>query len=157
MTAKQTISTLESIDLRCAYLRNMKQSNQAWNSPPQNVPECSLFHAGPILKIYANPFPHFSAMLVSDRQTNQYRWKHYLCHFEGVLLKGPYPPCLRMVDRALLAGYPRFGRGYRYIIGHFISDLAFYQSLCKIWPSGWNLPRHGLKGDSCVYQKKQIT
>ena len=26
---------------------------------------------------------------------------------EGILPKGPYPPCLRMVDRALLAGYPR--------------------------------------------------
>ena len=26
---------------------------------------------------------------------------------EGILPKGPYPPCLRMADRALLAGYPR--------------------------------------------------
>ena len=33
------------------------------------------------------------------------------CHdgteFDGILPKGPYPPCLRMADRALLAGYPR--------------------------------------------------
>ena len=29
-------------------------------------------------------------------------------YFEGILPKGPYPPCLRMADRALLAGYPRF-------------------------------------------------
>ena len=27
--------------------------------------------------------------------------------FEGILQKGPYPPCLRMAGRALLAGYPR--------------------------------------------------
>ena len=27
---------------------------------------------------------------------------------EGILPKGPYPPCLRMADRALLAGYPRY-------------------------------------------------
>ena len=27
--------------------------------------------------------------------------------FEGILQIGPYPPCLRMADRALLAGYPR--------------------------------------------------
>ena len=27
--------------------------------------------------------------------------------FDGNLPKGPYPPCLRMADRALLAGYPR--------------------------------------------------
>ena len=28
-------------------------------------------------------------------------------HYDGILPKGPYPPCLRMADRALLAGYPR--------------------------------------------------
>ena len=27
--------------------------------------------------------------------------------FDGILPKGPYPPCLRMADRALLTGYPR--------------------------------------------------
>ena len=26
----------------------------------------------------------------------------------GILPKGPYPPCLRTADRALLAGYPRY-------------------------------------------------
>ena len=29
-------------------------------------------------------------------------------YFYGILPKGPYPPCLRMADRALLAGYTRF-------------------------------------------------
>ena len=28
-------------------------------------------------------------------------------YLDGILPKGPYPPCLRMADRALLAGYPR--------------------------------------------------
>ena len=32
--------------------------------------------------------------------------------FEGMLPKGPYPPCLRMADRVLLAGYPRIVRSY---------------------------------------------
>ena len=27
---------------------------------------------------------------------------------DGILPKGPYPPCLRMANRALLAGYPRY-------------------------------------------------
>ena len=27
---------------------------------------------------------------------------------EGILPKGPYPPCLRMAERAILAGYPRY-------------------------------------------------
>ena len=31
-----------------------------------------------------------------------------ILNIEGILLKGPYPPCLRMADRALLAGYPRY-------------------------------------------------
>ena len=30
-----------------------------------------------------------------------------LYDIEGILPKGPYPPCSRMADRALLAGYPR--------------------------------------------------
>ena len=30
-----------------------------------------------------------------------------IVEFEGILAKGPYPPCLRMADRTLLAGYPR--------------------------------------------------
>ena len=28
-------------------------------------------------------------------------------YIDGILPKGPYPPCLRMADRALSAGYPR--------------------------------------------------
>ena len=29
-------------------------------------------------------------------------------NIDGILPKAPYPPCLRMADRALLAGYPRY-------------------------------------------------
>ena len=32
--------------------------------------------------------------------------------FDGILPKGLYPPCLRMADRAILAGYPRIVRWY---------------------------------------------
>ena len=32
---------------------------------------------------------------------------YFKLSIEGILPKGPYPPCLRMADRALLAGYPR--------------------------------------------------
>ena len=31
----------------------------------------------------------------------------HTAQFDGILPKGPYPPCLRMADRALLAWYPR--------------------------------------------------
>ena len=29
-------------------------------------------------------------------------------HIDGILPKGPYPPCVSMADRALLAGYSRY-------------------------------------------------
>ena len=31
-----------------------------------------------------------------------------ITYIDGILPKGPYPPCLHMADRALLAGYPRY-------------------------------------------------
>ena len=34
-------------------------------------------------------------------------------YIEGMLPKGPYPPCLRMADRALLAGYPRYSHVFQ--------------------------------------------
>ena len=33
----------------------------------------------------------------------------YQPDIDGILPKGPYPPCLRMADRALSAGYHRYG------------------------------------------------
>ena len=35
-----------------------------------------------------------------------------ISQIEGILPKGPYPRCLRMADRALLAGYPRYNIFY---------------------------------------------
>ena len=32
---------------------------------------------------------------------------HFPC-IDGILPKGPYPACIRVADRALLAGYPRY-------------------------------------------------
>ena len=43
-------------------------------------------------------------------------------HIDGILPKGPYPPCLRMADRALLAGYPRYEG--RCVTGYRISCVA---------------------------------
>ena len=43
------------------------------------------------------------------RELSQYWFTHLQSqpHIDGILPKGPYPPCLRMADRALLAGYPQ--------------------------------------------------
>ena len=40
-------------------------------------------------------------------------WHNFvdIINIEGILPKGTYPPCLRMADRALLAGYPRYTDG----------------------------------------------
>ena len=44
--------------------------------------------------------------LISKR--TQWRYFSGNAHIEGILPKGPYPPWLRMADRALLAGNPRY-------------------------------------------------
>ena len=43
-------------------------------------------------------------------------------HIDGILPKGPHPPCLRMADRALLVGYPR----------HFHSRKCFEKVVWKM-------------------------
>ena len=50
-------------------------------------------------------------------------------YIDGILPKGPYTPCLRMADRALFAGYPRYDK---------ISQemLSFATTRVKI---GWSL------------------
>ena len=38
-------------------------------------------------------------------------------YIEGILPKGSYPPCLRMANRTLLAGYPRYRRTTTALVG----------------------------------------
>ena len=46
---------------------------------------------------------------------------------EGILPKGPYPPCLPMADRAILAGYPRtVVRGDTFASRHNTSNIIHY-------------------------------
>ena len=44
---------------------------------------------------------HHSSVFI---ECGVFHWEH----IDSILPKGPYPPCLRMADRALLAGYPRY-------------------------------------------------
>ena len=65
---------------------------------------------------------------------------HPNVHIEGILPKGSYPPCLRMADRALLAGYPRY-------VPH--CDLLTVARLGHHWINRYiacacSLPRHCL-------------
>ena len=64
-------------------VRNARQFSQVWNSVPQNVPEYSLCHAEPVLKISWNLFACLSVMLLSEkigRQTDKPTdwWKNSL-------------------------------------------------------------------------------
>ena len=50
-------------------------------------------------------------------------------YIDCILLKGPYPPCLRMADRALLAGYHRYMEVNMYDISiykHLIIYILFW-------------------------------
>ena len=51
----------------------------------------------------------------------------YMIHYiDGILPKWRYPPCLRMTDRDLLAGYPRWA---------FYSTSSFY--IFGVFPWNW--------------------
>ena len=61
---------------------------------------------------FIGPFTvHISIWISMPTPWGLYSRPHAACRhglqIDGILPKGPYPPCLRMADRALLAGYPR--------------------------------------------------
>ena len=51
---------------------------------------------------------------------------------DGILPKGPYPPCLRMADRAPLAGYPRYKKTNT-ILMMFIHYLLTIANTCRVF------------------------
>ena len=54
-------------------------------------------HKGPVMR---QVFPFDDVVMIM--------WFVRLLIIDGILPKWPYPPCLRMADMALLAGYPRY-------------------------------------------------
>ena len=55
--------------------------------------------------LYLSSFVRFAKL-----KTSRKLWlsPNCLAYSDGILPKGPYPPCLHMADRALLAGYHRY-------------------------------------------------
>ena len=57
--------------------------------------------------------------------------------FDGILPKGPYPPCLRMAARALLAGYPRIIAFYNpwimYVTDLWWDSLSYKKVITMFW------------------------
>ena len=62
---------------------------------------CSLFQIYKDIWIWILSFDVWSQV----PEKYSFHSHHYI---EGILPKGPYPPCLRMADKALLAGYPSY-------------------------------------------------
>ena len=60
--------------------------------------------------------------------------KYIDAYIEGILPKGPYPPCLRMADRALLAGYPRYMH-YSAWMSQWCQAVSHYLNQC--WLKSW--------------------
>ena len=57
-------------------------------------------------------------------------------HVEGILPKGPYPPCLRMADGALLVGFPRCVF-LRWVPEHpllVLHRVAVWTQAIRVWP-----------------------
>ena len=65
-------------------------------------------------------------------------------HIDGILPKGPYPPCLRMADRALLAGYPQ----------HLVAITEYWHRHCDFWTAYQLIIRHKWHShsNSCTIQ-----
>ena len=55
-----------------------------------------------------------------------------LKHINGILPKGPYLPCLRLADRALLAGYHRHGVCYPWFCEMAVIYHTFTRGSCVI-------------------------
>ena len=75
---------------------------------------------------------------------NLFQKLQFNCHYvEGIRPKGPYPPCLCMADRALLAGYPRlsqhwFGKwlSFKHKASHYLRQwwCSSVMHICNVRP-----------------------
>ena len=74
----------------------------------------------------------FSLSMMENIYTSKARIiENVLKYFDGILPKGPYPPCLRRADRALSAGYPRF-KSVRLVFQATDQIKRLYELFCKV-------------------------
>ena len=57
-------------------------------------------------------------------------------YIDGILPKGPYPPCWCMADRALLAGYPRYRHDVPIQFSTVITQSNLYNA--SLWWHSWD-------------------
>ena len=67
----------------------------------------------------------------TDGLINTARWiMKKRTHIDGILPKRPYPPCLRMADRTVLAGYPRYGQCSKWHYPTWVLAFGDMTNLC---------------------------
>ena len=113
------------IDLLERYLCGRKRIFKLYHSRiPQFLPSNpTITNESLVAKQFppAKWYPHFFNL-------SKYKFPlNYDVHIEGILPKGPYPPCLRMADRAFLAGYPG------YVSDVAIQELRRYTHICILY------------------------
>ena len=70
--------------------------------------DCSAWHIMRKHKLHTNKKVILHMKWHGFMWQKAYKWsENKTCAFFPSKNRGPYPPCLRMADRALLAGYPR--------------------------------------------------
>ena len=87
------ILSLDSWSMRDTKVRSSRATSatlDAWSLHRRGTPPATMYNDEPIVSTCGQ----------SGRLGNQY--------IEGILPKGPYPPCVSMAGRALLAGYTRY-------------------------------------------------
>ena len=71
-------------------------------------------------------------------------------YIEGIRPKGPYPPCLRMADRALLAGYPRYvttkNSAWTPLIWMWWQQFSGFEFILVLGIHQWNMELQRTKG-----------
>ena len=74
----------------------------------------------------------------------KYHQQRSIQKLDGILPNGPYPPCLRRADRALLAGYPRTAssicQGYR---GGTVINMYWWRCILHVLPTYIELTHWG--------------
>ena len=87
------------------YEENLKHPVQTFPIPKIILGKTSA----KLLEIHqsTNNYQKYSYQLTSILKTTTTHMLNCFKEIDGILPKGPYPPCLRMADRALLSGYPR--------------------------------------------------
>ena len=152
-------------------------TNQVQNAWYSNSYQCIMFSIGTSHNNKHSIFPVLRGIIMimrksanwlkrceSENQKNKESRQRFGCaswNFDGILPKGPYLPCLRMADRALLAGYPW---NPQYHVPSNLSTITYmYAATQRSWRTVGVSRRAYCTSDvschflCCAYERRQET